>query len=111
ARRRRWIRGDWQLVGWLRRRVKGPDGRRERNPLSMLSQWKLFDNLRRSVVPAALTLLLLLGWTALSVALFWTAIVIGILLLPSAIASLSDLATKPPEVRSEERRVGKECRC
>ena len=25
-RRRRWIRGDWQLAGWLRRRVKGPDG-------------------------------------------------------------------------------------
>ena len=23
ARRRRWIRGDWQLVGWLRRRVRG----------------------------------------------------------------------------------------
>ena len=36
------------------RRVKGPDGRRELNPLSMLSQWKLFDNLRRSLVPAAL---------------------------------------------------------
>ena len=96
ARRRRWIRGDWQLVGWLRRHVKGPDGRRERNPLSMLSQWKLFDNLRRSLVPAALTLLLLLGWTVLSFA-FWTAIVIGVLLLPSAIASLSDLVTKPSE--------------
>ena len=66
ARRRRWIRGDWQLVGWLRRHVQGPDGRRERNPLSMLSQWKLFDNLRRSLVPAALALLLLLGWTVLA---------------------------------------------
>ena len=66
ARRRRWIRGDWQLVGWLRRRVQGPDGRRERNPLSMLSQWKLFDNLRRSLVPVALTLLLLMGWTVLA---------------------------------------------
>ena len=28
ARRHRWIRGDWQLVGWLRRRVPLPDGRR-----------------------------------------------------------------------------------
>ena len=63
ARRRRWIRGDWQLVGWLRRHVRGADGRREPNPLSMLSQWKLFDNLRRSLVPAALTCLLLLGWS------------------------------------------------
>jgi hypothetical protein len=47
ARRRRWIRGDWQLVGWLRRHVKGPDGASERNPLSLLSQWKLLDNLNR----------------------------------------------------------------
>jgi cyclic beta-1,2-glucan synthetase len=98
ARRRRWIRGDWQLMGWLRRRVKGPDGRRERNPLSMLSQWKVFDNLRRSLVPAALTLLLLLGWTVLSTAWLWTAVVVGILLVPSVIALLSDLADKPAEV-------------
>jgi hypothetical protein len=98
ARRRRWVRGDWQLVGWLRRRVKGPDGRRERNPLSMLSQWKVFDNLRRSLTPAALTSLLLLGWTVLSSAWFWTVIVAAILLVPSVIASLSDLADKPREV-------------
>ena len=98
ARRRRWIRGDWQLVGWLRRRVRGPDARREPNPLSMLSQWKLFDNLRRSLVPAALTGLLLLGWSVLSAPWFWTAVVLGILLAPSVIASLSDLARKPAEV-------------
>ena len=44
----------------------------ERNPLSALSQWKILDNLRRSLVPAALTLLLLLGWTVLPHAWFWT---------------------------------------
>ena len=98
ARRRRWIRGDWQLAGWLRRRVQGRDGRREPNPLSMLSQWKLFDNLRRSLVPAALTSLLLLGWTVLSPALFWTAFVVAILVLPSLIPSLSELAVKPDEL-------------
>ncbi|HEY5309723.1 MAG TPA: cyclic beta 1-2 glucan synthetase, partial [Casimicrobiaceae bacterium] len=80
VRRRRWIRGDWQLAGWLRRNVTGADGRRERNPLSMLSQWKLFDNLRRSLVPAALTFLLLLGWTGLKPAWLWTVVVVGVLL-------------------------------
>jgi hypothetical protein len=99
ARRRRWIRGDWQLAGWLRRRVKGPDGSSERNPLSMLSQWKIFDNLRRSLVPAALTALLLLGWTVLSPAWLWTEIVVGILLAPSFIAAFSDLVDKPVDVR------------
>ncbi len=95
ARRRRWIRGDWQLVGWLRRRVRGPGGHRERNPLSLLSQWKVFDNLRRSLVPAALTALLVLGWTVLPHAWFWTAVVVGILLTPSVIALFSDLADRP----------------
>ncbi len=43
-------------------RVPGPDGKRRPNPLSPLSVWKLFDNLRRSLVPAALVALLLGGW-------------------------------------------------
>ena len=98
ARRRRWIRGDWQLAGWLRRRVSTSNGHRERNPLSLLSQWKVFDNLRRSLVPAALTLLLLMGWTVLSPAWLWTAVVVGIILLPCVIASLSDLANTPTEL-------------
>ena len=34
---------------------------RQKNPLSALSRWKIFDNLRRSLFPAALTLLFLLG--------------------------------------------------
>ena len=73
ARRHRWIRGDWQLVGWLRRRVPMPDGRRVLNPLSWLSQWKIFDNLRRSLVPASLLLMLLVGWAALPHPWLWTA--------------------------------------
>ena len=40
--------------------------RRERIRCPALSRWKIFDNLRRSLVPPALTLLLLLGWTVLS---------------------------------------------
>ena len=51
-RRHRWIRGDWQIASWLFRRVPGVAGRRERNPLSVLSQWKILDNLRRSLVRA-----------------------------------------------------------
>ena len=69
SRRYRWIRGDWQLVRWLLPRVPGPGGRRRENPLSGLSRWKIFDNLRRSLISPALALLLLLGWTALPVGL------------------------------------------
>jgi hypothetical protein len=65
SRRHRWIRGDWQIARWLLPVIPGPDARLQKNPLSMLSRWKIFDNLRRSLTAAALTLLLLLGWTVL----------------------------------------------
>ena len=96
-RRHRWMRGDWQLLGWLRRRV--PDGRggSEMNPLSTLSQWKIFDNLRRSLVSPALCALLLLGWTLLSPAWFWTLAVLAVMLVPALSASLAELFRKPDD--------------
>ena len=98
SRRHRWIRGDWQIARWLLPGIPGPDGRRQKNPLSMLSRWKIFDNLRRSLTAAALTLLLLLGWTVLPAAGFWTLAVIGIILIPSLISSALDVLQKPIEV-------------
>ena len=98
SRRHRWIRGDWQLVRWLLPRVPGIDACFQKNPLSLLSQWKILDNLRRSLAPSALTLLLMLGWTVLSSAWFWTLSVIGIILIPSLIASALDVLQKPGEV-------------
>jgi len=82
SRRHRWIRGDWQIARWLLPGVPGLGGRRQKNPLSGLSRWKIFDNLRRSLEPSALTLLLLLGWTVLSPLWLWTLAVIGTILIP-----------------------------
>ena len=98
SRRHRWIRGDWQLLRWLFPGVPGLDGQRQRNPLSGLSRWKIFDNLRRSLVPAALTLLLLAGWMVLPVPWFWTLAVLGVILVPSALASLLQVLHKPDDV-------------
>ena len=77
SRRHRWIRGDWQLLRWLLPGVPGPDARLQKNPLSLLSRWKIFDNLRRSLSPLALTLLILAGWTVLPTPWFWTLSVTG----------------------------------
>lgn len=49
ARLSRWIRGDWQIAGWLKNRVKTKDGK-IKNPLNLLSKYKIFDNLRRSLL-------------------------------------------------------------
>ena len=61
SRLHRWVRGDWQLLPWLGRRVKDESGRVEENPISSVDKWKLFDNLRRSLSPVATLLALLLG--------------------------------------------------
>ncbi len=98
SRRHRWIRGDWQLLRWLLPGVPGPDARFQKNPLSLLSRWKIFDNLRRSLSPLALTLLMLAGWTVLPRPWFWTLSVTGIILIPSLITSLLDLFQKPGDV-------------
>jgi cyclic beta-1,2-glucan synthetase len=97
ARRHRWIRGDWQIARWLLPRVPGPGSTRLENPLSGLSRWKIFDNLRRSLVPAGLTLLLALGWTALA-SVWWTLAVIGIVLIPPVVAGILESFRKPEDV-------------
>ncbi|HEX7576918.1 MAG TPA: cyclic beta 1-2 glucan synthetase, partial [Verrucomicrobiae bacterium] len=98
-RRHRWIRGDWQITQWLLPRVPGSDARRIANPLSVLSQWKIFDNLRRSLVPIALLLFLLGSWLLMpeldGVGLL---LVVGIIALPGLLASLDSALRKPPDL-------------
>jgi cyclic beta-1,2-glucan synthetase len=98
-RRHRWLRGDWQLLPWLGAVVPGPDGP-ERNRLSLLSRWKLLDNLRRSLVEPSQLLLLLVGWAVLPLSpVRWT--VLGLLLIaaPWLLSSLVALV-RPPADRS-----------
>ena len=98
SRRHRWIRGDWQLATWMLWRVPTAADVYQANPLSALSKWKLMDNLRRSLVPASSTLLLIMGWIAMPDAWFWTMVVIAMLAIPAAIPVLTDLLKKPAEV-------------
>ncbi|HEY5801814.1 MAG TPA: glucoamylase family protein, partial [Burkholderiaceae bacterium] len=104
ARRHRWVRGDWQLASWLLPRVpdaRAGDGKKAgkaRNPLPLLARWKLFDNLRRSLVPAALTALFLAGWFLSHSPWFWTAAALTILVLPMFAMTGMDLLRKPGDV-------------
>ncbi len=78
---RRWIRGDWQLLPWLFPTVRTKNGMAP-NRLSLINRWKIFDNLRRSLVPANLVAFLAAGWLFLPGSpLVWTLLV----LLPSAL--------------------------
>jgi cyclic beta-1,2-glucan synthetase len=98
-RRHRWIRGDWQIAQWLLPRVPGPDARRIANPLSVLSQWKLLDNLRRSLVPAALLFLMIGSWLLLpGPAGLGTLLVLAIVALPGLLAALVSTLHKPADM-------------
>jgi len=98
SRRHRWIRGDWQIAQWIMPRVPGPKHRYQKNPLTLLSRWKIFDNLRRSLTAAALVLMLLLGWILLPDAGFWTLFVLGVLAIPPLASAGLSLLRKPVEV-------------
>jgi len=71
-RQHRWIRGDWQIADWILPRVPLPDGGRGPNPLSWFDRWKIFDNLRRSLLPTASMVVLIAAWLISSRA-GWTA--------------------------------------
>ena len=92
-RKHRWLRGDWQITEWLLPLVPEESGQRVPNPLSVVSRWKILDNLRRSLVEPASFLLLLLGWMALpGWPWAWTLGAIAILFLPALGQLAFDLA-------------------
>ena len=98
-RKHRWIRGDWQLLDWLTPTVPGPDGPEE-NRLPAISRWKIFDNLRRSLVEISQVVLLLCGWFLLpGSALGWTIIVLSAIAFPW-LFSLFLAAIRPPKDQS-----------
>ena len=85
-RKHRWLRGDWQIAQWLFSKVPDESGRYVRNPIATISRWKIFDNLRRSLVETSTFALLLAGWLALpGGALYWTAVTLFLMFVPTLV--------------------------
>ncbi len=101
-RRHRWIRGDWQLLPWLLPWAPTERDGWRRNPLTALSRWKIFDNLRRSLVSPAVLGLLIVGWLAMSPVLSWTIAVLAMVLVPSVLSALLELVQKPKDVQLDQ---------
>ncbi|MFZ1946896.1 MAG: glycosyl transferase, partial [bacterium] len=80
SRQHRWIRGDWQIAQWILPRVPRSGGRGP-NPISWFDRWKIFDNLRRSLVPATSLGLLVASWLV-SLPMAWiSSVLVGVLLI------------------------------
>ena len=96
-RRHRWIRGDWQIAFWLLPFVPDLHRRWKKNPIKWLAKWKIFDNLRRSLVPIAALTFLLLGWLTLPNPWYVSGIVAMIYVLPVLGSFIADAFCKSAE--------------
>jgi cyclic beta-1,2-glucan synthetase len=101
----RWTRGDWQLLPWLGRRVPLADGGRAPNRLSLISRWKIADNLRRTLLPPTLVGFLFLAWLVFPVPALWSVIAVLVLAAPLLTEAMGGLLSAhrfsalPPTVR------------
>lgn len=68
----RWVRGDWQLLPWLFKK----------NSLNKLSRWKIFDNLRRSLLAPSIIILIIMSMILFDMPDKWLAIALISLLCP-----------------------------
>lgn len=100
SRRHRWIRGDWQIAYWLLPYVPGRTKRWIGNPVTLLSWWKIFDNLRRSLVPPAMLSLFLVAllspWLPLSAAV--TLFVITVVAAVPLLSAATNMGQKPTDL-------------
>ena len=61
-RHHRWTRGDWQIISWLKGHVKNEKGERVKNQVNTIGRWKIFDNLRRSVLSLSVMVMIFMGY-------------------------------------------------
>jgi cyclic beta-1,2-glucan synthetase len=100
SRRHRWTRGDWQISGWILPRPRSAARRRARNPLTLLSRWKILDNLRRSLVAPALFAILAVGLAAdPALSVLWVVFALAVLAF-GPLAAIVFEAVAPPRGRS-----------
>ncbi len=72
----RWIRGDWQLLPWLFPVVQTEQGFAP-NRLSLINRWKIFDNLRRSLLAPVFLFFIAASWLVLPGSpLLWTLLIL-----------------------------------
>jgi cyclic beta-1,2-glucan synthetase len=101
ARDHRWIRGDWQLLPWIlgSHRVGGP--------VPALGQWKMIDNIRRSLAAPLTVLCLFTSWIFLpsGVAGIWTVLLALFFILPPLLPAFTAALPRKPTITMESRAI------
>ena len=93
SRRSRWARGDMQIIGWLKRYVKNEKGEKEKNPITLLGKWKIFDNIRRGLMRFFLLLIILVAlYNKVVNPVWWILFVMLIYSMPYIIQLLNNIS-------------------
>ena len=96
SRQSRWIRGDTQALPYALGHVRKKDGKKIKNPMSVLSRYKIADNVIRESAPLGLVLAVFLSAFAGMRAAAFTALFASLyLLLPILRALFSGRAAEP----------------
>ncbi|MDD2435526.1 MAG: glucoamylase family protein, partial [Bacilli bacterium] len=92
SRRSRWARGDIQIIGWLGRTVKNGEKTKEKNPITLLGKWKIFDNIRRGLISFFSLLIIILSlFDSLIHPLWWLLFTVLIHILPLIVEIIKNL--------------------
>ncbi len=91
SRQHRWARGDWQLLPFLFNTTNG---------LSWLGRWKMYDNLRRSLIPCAWLIASVMGWYYMepNEALIWQAVLIFSLFVAPTLSLVSSIMPRRNDI-------------
>ncbi len=100
TREHRWICGDWQIARWVLPWVPSAQRGAVNNPLSLLNRWKLFDNLRRSLLNPSSILLLAAAWLSSPTLGLAAGLLVGLVQFSGCLAILTTWATSKKEARS-----------
>ncbi len=88
----RWIRGDVQALAFAGKYCKDENGKQYKNPISPLSVYKIYDNVRRALVPiSALTALLLCIFRPPHLSPYISLLALSYLMIPLFLSLISTL--------------------
>ncbi len=91
TRHHRWARGDVQILSWIFPYVKNKEGKKVKNPISLLGKFKILDNVLRMFLPLSLFLILFFSFLFSKVNPLWW---IGFVILEIALPILFFLRSK-----------------
>ncbi len=91
SRQHRWARGDWQLLPYIFNLSNG---------VSMLGRWKMYDNLRRSLIPVAWLIASVMGWYYMepTQALIWQFVLIFSLFVAPTMSLISGVMPRRNDI-------------